>query len=133
MTKPKTQPARTTHTADDDSVPVSSLSNDLRTRIIHLCTEIQHLKAEIEPFTAAKDELQRELDLLMQSANLWDVSIPDLKCKALRTTRTMKTLKPELLLDNGVGMDVIERCTIVSTTTYCQVKRLGKDKDKTEK
>lgn len=112
----------------DDSVPVSSLSDDLCTRITDLCAEIQHLKSEIDPFTPAKDYLQKELDLLMQSANLWDVSIPDLKCKVLRTTRTSKMLKAELLLDNGVGMDVIEKCTVTTQTTYCQVKPLGKGK-----
>lgn len=134
MTRPKTKP-KSDKPAGDDSTPavlVTSLSDDLRTRITDLCTEIESLKSEAKPyldlakpFTDSIDVLRKELDKVMDTAKLWDVAVPDLSVHVVRNTR--KTLKPEKLVDAGVGMDVIEKC--YDKTYYCQVKALGKGKE----
>lgn len=140
MTKPKPRPDTSSGksgksaSGQDDPAPVlvTSLSDDLRTRITDLCTEIESLKSEAKPyldlakpFADSMDVLRKELDTVMDKAKLWDVAVPDLKVHVVRTTR--KTLKPEKLVDAGVGMDVIEKC--YDKTYYCQVKELGKGKE----
>lgn len=132
-TKPKLK-SNTSSDRSDDSAPVlvTSLSDDLRIRITDLCTEIESLKSEAKPyldlakpFADSMDVLRKELDTVMSKAKLWDVAVPDLEVHVVRTSR--KTLKPEKLVDAGVGMDVIEKC--YDKTYYCQVKALGKGKE----
>lgn len=132
--KPKGSTPSSSPISSDNSAPVlvNSLSDDLRTRITDLCTEIESLKSEAKPyldlakpFADSMDVLRKELDTVMSKAKLWDVAVPDLKVHVVRTAR--KTLKPEKLVDAGVGMDVIEKC--YDETYYCQVRALGKGKE----
>jgi hypothetical protein len=100
--------------AEPTAVPPIALSSIRstadRNRLDRLCTEHRELAANIAADQLAQKELLKDIIKLAAKLKLKGKVEADTWLLAPFTGR--KLLKKELLLANGVGTEVIERCTV---------------------
>jgi hypothetical protein len=100
--------------SEPDAVPAIALSSIRstadRNRLDRLCTEHRELANNIAADQLAQRELMKDIIALTAKLKLKGKVEADNWLLAPFTGR--KLLKKELLLANGVGTEVIERCTV---------------------
>lgn len=103
------------------TVQDSPLSPRVKRDVLNLGSQIAELNSEIDQLTKAKKSLMDELSELASSNDLdkfagdgWNLN---------RVTKSIETIKPELLLEHGVSLAVIQKSTVTKPISYYQINR----------
>lgn len=90
--------------------------------LTQVCSTVAELNAEIDRLTVIKKDYMKRVDELATATNTEKLSTDT--WSMFLSAKTTNTIKPELLLQNGVDMDVIKRSTVTTTTPFYQVRRV---------
>lgn len=110
---------------DSDEAPVEELKDKTARRTLpELCAEYRRLAEEAAAIELAKSAVKQDIDVMAERTKLrkitghgWMV----LKVKG----KTTRKLVPELLMENGVDADVIEKSTVESVgEPHFQVRKV---------
>lgn len=114
---------------EKETLPVSSLSASLSQYLDELATEYTSLSETKSIIDSRQKEIRTLIASELDNAQVSSVSIESAhKWRINPVTRTTSKLDSQLLLANGVGMEVIEASTIVSQSRTFEIRNLSETK-----
>lgn len=114
---------------EKEILPVSSLADTLSHSLDELATEYTSLSETKSVVESRQKEIRIFIASELDNAQISSVSIESAhKWRINPITRTTSKLDSQLLLANGVGMETIEACTIVSQSRTFEIRNLSETK-----
>lgn len=112
-------------------VPLTAIKSvSTRRRLNELCEVLRANRQVINELEAQNKEYMKEVKPILEHLNE-DKLLGD-TWQAIRVTRTTKTLKPELLLQQGVTLHQIDMATVENESTSFQIRERKVGDDETE-
>ena len=111
-------------TETDAGVRVEALKHaQARKTLPELCAEYRRLAVDGDAISAAMTAVKKDIDVMAGKAGVKKI-LGDGWIVLKVAGRTTRKLKPELLAENGVDLETIEKSTVVSTgSPHFQVRK----------